>query len=448
MNRSLRYRATVARAFRGVPPVKLVFLGYFTCIVVGWILLSLPVAHQVTGTSALDHLFIATSAVSTTGLATVSPAGSYTLFGELVILLLIQIGGIGYMTMGSFIVLTRGRKLTQSRERMLSSDFAMPKSFALDEFVRGVIVFTVVAEVIGAALLWALFSSAGVENAGYQAIFHSISAFCTAGFSLFDTSLESFAGNVGVNAVISVLALLGAIGFIVAVDGWRVVTGRQKHLTFTSRIILRLTMLLMVAGVGLLFLTEQQALNAAPAQHLLESFFQAMTAMTTVGFNTAPIGAFSQGAMVVMLLLMLVGASPSGTGGGMKTTTLSAVYAVMRSVLRGQTTVTFWRRRVPADRITAATASFAFYVTVLATGIFLLALTEAQTFDLLVFEATSALGTVGLSMGATGDLSPLGKLVIVLLMFAGRLGPLSFGSALFLRDDDSAEVGTEADVVL
>ena len=132
----------------------------------------------------------------------------------------------------------------------------------------------------------------------------------------------------------------------------------------------------------------------------------------------------------------------------MKTTTLSAVYAVMRSVLRGQKTVTFWRRAVPQDRITAATASFAFYVTVLAGGVFLLALTETADFGALVFEATSALGTVGLSMGATGDLSPLGKLAIVLLMFAGRLGPLSFGSALFLRDDDSADDGHEADVVL
>jgi trk system potassium uptake protein TrkH len=410
-------------------------------------LLSLPVAQALPGTSALDHLFTATSAVSTTGLVTVSPSGSYSLFGELVILLLIQIGGIGYMTMGSFIVLARGRSLSASRERLLASDFAMPKTFALNEFIRGVVIFTLVFETLGALALWALFAQAGVPNAGYQAVFHAISAFCTAGFSLFDTSLEAFASNAGVNAVIAALAYLGAIGFIVAVDLWRVGVGRQEGLTFTSRIILRLTLLLTVGGTVGLFLTEQASLSEVPAQRLMESFFQAMTAMTTVGFNTVSIGALSQGAMVLVLLLMIVGASPSGTGGGVKTTTLSAVYAVMRSVLRGQKEVTFWRRRVPADRVTAATASFSFYAVVLASGIFLLTLTEAADFKLLVFEATSALGTVGLSMGITGDLGALGKLVIVLLMFAGRLGPLSFGSALFLHDEDPAEP-EEADVVL
>ena len=298
MKRSLRYRATVARARPGRGPgqARLPRLLHLHRFGVG-VLLSLPPAQAVAGVSALDHLFIATSAVSTTGLATVSPPGTYSLFGELVILLLIQIGGIGYMTLGSFIVLSRGRKLTQSRQRMLASDFAMPKTFALDEFVKGVIVFTVVAEVVGAALLWALFANAGVPNAAYQAVFHSVSAFCTAGFSLFDTSLEAFAGNVGVNAVVSALALLGAVGFIVAVDAWRVAMGRQKHLTFTSRIILRLTLLLVVGGTALLFLTEQGALTDEPAQRLLQSFFQAMTAMSTVGFNTVPIGAFSQGAM-------------------------------------------------------------------------------------------------------------------------------------------------------
>ncbi|MEM1053999.1 MAG: potassium transporter TrkG [Bacteroidota bacterium] len=237
MTRSLRFRAAVERAIHGVAPAKLVLLGYLACVIVGWILLALPFASVDPSATPLDHLFIATSAVSTTGLAMVNPPGTYSLFGELVILGLIQIGGIGYMTIGSFLVLTRGRTLTKSRERLLASDFAMPKEFALTEFVRGVVIFTVTAEVLGAVALWALFANAGVEHALYQAVFHSVSAFCTAGFSLFDTSLEGFAGNAGVNAVVAALAYLGAIGFIVAVDAWRVGVGRQKHLTFTSKII-------------------------------------------------------------------------------------------------------------------------------------------------------------------------------------------------------------------
>ena len=448
MSPRTRFRASVARATRGVQPVRLVLTGYLVCVAVGWVLLSTPAASAVAGVSPLDHLFTATSAVSTTGLATVGTPATYSRFGEIVILILIQIGGIGYMSLGSFIVLSRGRRMSAARQRMLSADFAMPRDFQLDEFIRGVVVFTVVAEVLGVLALWALFVDAGVAEPLYQAVFHSVSAFCTAGFSLFDNSLEDFASNVGVNAVVSILALLGAVGFIVAVDLWRVVAGRQRRLTTTSRIILRLTALLTVVGTLGIYLVEPTEFAPTPALRLLASFFQAMTAMTTVGFNTVPIGGLVPGVLFLTILLMVVGASPSGTGGGLKTTTLSAVFAVARSVLRGQTEVTSHGRRIPTDRVFAAVASFAFYVAVLLGGVFVLTLTEAAPFEALVFEATSALGTVGLSMGITGDLTALGKLAIILMMFAGRLGPLSFGSALFLRDTDAVADGAEADIVL
>ena len=362
-------REAFVRALGGLAPVKVLLFGYLACVVTGWVLLSLPAA-QAPGmaTGALDHLFTAVSAVSTTGLVTVSPSGAYSRFGELVILLFIQIGGIGYMTFGSVVVLARGRALSGARERLLASDFAVPKAFQLSEFVRGVLVFTVAAELAGTLALWALFSKAGVPDAAYQAFFHAISAFCTAGFSLFDTSLEAFRADVGVNAVVAALSYAGAVGFIVVVDAWRVVAGRQAALTFTSRIILRLTLVLTVVGTAGLFLIEPSLGALPPAERLLASFFQSMTAFTTVGFNTMPIGALAQGAMLLVVLLMLIGASPSGTGGGLKTTTLTAVYAVMRSTLRGRSETTFWGRRVPADRVAAATASLAFYGAVLIAG--------------------------------------------------------------------------------
>ena len=439
----------VARAVRAVQPVRLVLAGYLACVVVIWILLALPVAQAAGGVSALDHLFTATSAVSTTGLATVSPPGTYSLFGELVILLAIQVGGIGYMSLGSFIVLSRGRRMSETRSRLFAADVSMPRAFGLDEFVRGIVVYTLAAETLGALALWALFSAAGVDDALYQAVFHAVSAFCTAGFSLFDDSLMGFADNVGVNAVIAALAYLGAVGFIVAVDGWRVVSGRQPALTTTSRIILRLTALLTVGGTVLLFLVDGADLGATPAARWLAAFFQAMTAMTTVGFNTVDVAALSQGALFVTILLMIVGASPSGTGGGLKTTTLSAVFAVARSVLRGEPAVTWRGRRIPTDRVLAAVASLAFYGAVLTAGLLSLTLTESLPFLALAFEAASALGTVGLSMGATGALTPLGKLAVIGLMFAGRLGPLSFGSALFLRESAaSPNLDDEVEVVL
>ena len=445
-----RTGVAVARAVRTVQPVRLILLGYLACIVAAWVLLSLPWAQAVGGVSALDHLFIATSAVSTTGLATVSPPGSYSLFGELVILVAIQVGGVGYMSLGSFIVLSRGRRMSKTRARLFAADLSMPQSFRLDEFVRGIVIYTLAAETLGALALWALFANAGVDGALYQAIFHSVSAFCTAGFSLFDDSLVGFADDVGVNAVVATLAYLGAVGFIVAVDGWRVVSGQQARLTVTSRIILRLTLLLTLLGTLVLFVVDGADLGAAPATRWLAAFFQAMTAMTTVGFNTVDVGGLSQGALFVVILLMIVGASPSGTGGGLKTTTLSAVFAVARSVLRGEREVTWRGRRIPTDRVLAAVASLAFYGAVLTLGLLALTLTESEPFLTLAFEAASALGTVGLSMGATGALTPLGKLAVIALMFAGRLGPLSFGSALFLRDETATapDLDDEVDVVL
>ena len=450
-------RARLARALRETPPVKLVLLGYAACVALGWGALSLPWAQAAASTAgALDHLFIATSAVSTTGLVTVSPSDTYTLLGELAVLALIQIGGIGYMTLGSFIALARGRRPTRTEEEMVESDFAKPQEFGLTEFVRGVIAFAVVVEALGTLALYFVFRAEGIADPGYQAVFHAISAFCTAGFSLFNTSFEAFAENVWLNATIAALSYLGALGFIVAVDVGRLARRRERRITFTSRIILRLTLLLTVAGTAGLYFTEPAIAVFDPAQRLLIAFFQAMTAMTTVGYNTFPTDALSQAPMFLVLLLMIVGAAPSGTGGGIKTTTLAAVYAVVRSVLRGQREVTFWGERLAPERVAAATASFAFYVAMLAAGLFVLTLTETSEFHVLLFEATSALGTVGLSMGATEGLSAAGKLALVVLMFAGRLGPLSFGAALFLSEDgeepneekDEEEDGRAEEVVL
>lgn len=448
--RRLRRRiwVTSGRFVREMAPVQTIFWGYLLCCLAGWLLLSLPIAHDVSGVSALDHLFVATSAISTTGLATISVHEVYSTFGELVILGLIQMGGIGYMTIGSFIILTRGQSLNRVRSQLLSSEFAVPQTFRLDEFIRSVVVFTFTIELIGFTALWIFFSQAGVPDAGYQALFHAISAFCTAGFSLFDAGLVPFANNVGVNIVISALAYLGAIGFIVALDEWRVRVGRQKQLTFTSRIILRMTFWLTVGGTLGIFLTTPRLPNISQSMHLMQSFFQSMTSMTTVGFNTIPIGELAQATMFIVIVLMVIGASPSGTGGGLKTTTLTAVYAIMRSVLQHRQEVRFWGRRVPLERLNVATASLVFYILMLTTGMFVLTLTESHPFQQLVFEAASAIGTVGLSMGITGNLTALGKLTVIVLMFAGRLGPLSFGSALFLSEDDPVEIDEEIEVIV
>lgn len=413
-------------------PVRMVALGYLTYILAGWILLALPLSQAAAPVSALDTLFTAASALSTTGLTTVSTGHGFSLFGQIVILVLIQIGGIGYMTFGSFVVLSRRGGLSERREQIGKVVFSMPEEFRITKFVRSVILFTALVEIAGVVALFAAFRQAGLDHPLWSAVFHSISAFCTAGFGLYDTNFEALRGNVSINVILGILSYLGAIGFIVFVDAWRRLVGKTDRLTLTSRIILVTTAWVSLAGIVLFFVAEPSIQALPPDERLIASAFQVMAAITTVGFNTIPIGQLSQASLFLLIMLMVVGASPSGTGGGLKTTTFSALFGVIRSALLGKDKVTFWRKEIPEDRIRLAIASLGFYVGALILGSYLLALSENLSFEGLLFEAASALGTVGLSTGITAQLTPIGKLILILLMFIGRVGPLTFGVALFL----------------
>ncbi len=444
---SRRVMARLRHALGTVQPAKLLLLGYCSYIAFGWALLSLPIAQE-QGVAALDALFIATSAVSTTGLVTVDPGGNFTFFGEVVILLLIQIGGLGYMTISSFALITIQHRLSRVREKTTRAAFNLPENVQAGLFVRSVIIFTLACEAIGAIALYALFSAQGVENAAWTAIFHAVSAFCTAGFSLFSTSLEAFRADTGIVIVISTLSLLGAMGFLIIVDFWRNLFGRKEYLGFTSKIILRMTLLFLLVGTILFFAIEPALADLPPSERLLVAFFQTMTATTTVGFNTYAISALSLPIIMILFVLMIIGASPAGTGGGLKTTTFGVLVGLVRSSLKGRDEVRFFKRRVPTDKLQTATAALSTYMALLAVAMILLLMTEpAAAFETVMFEAISALGTVGLSMGLTGDLSPLGKLIIIVLMIAGRVGILTFGIALAAHDE-TREEESDNDVVV
>ncbi|MDY8108487.1 potassium transporter TrkG [Fulvimarina sp. 2208YS6-2-32] len=430
--------ADVARRRAG--PAKLLLLGYLAYTIIGWILLSLPAAHEDVAVSALDNLFIAVSAVSTTGLATVDTATSYTFFGELVVLLLIQFGGLGYMTLGSFTFLAIQAKLNRTQEQTARTAFALPKDVAPAFFIRSVVVFTLATEAIGAGFLYLIFRADGLEDALWSAIFHSVSAFCTAGFSLYPDSFVRFADDVAVNVTIAVLSILGSMGFIIVADAYRRIVGRKSHFGFTSKVIFRMTALLIGGGTLLILVAEPSIGALPPYERLMAAFFQAMTASTTVGFNTLAIGGISDAVLIVMLVLMVIGASPSGTGGGMKTTSFAALIALVRSTLKGRDSIRFFKREVHDTQLNLAATTLCTYLGVLCVALYLLFLTETGiAFDVMTFEAVSALGTVGLSMGATGELSPLGKLIIIVLMLIGRLGVFTFGLALAVPDETREE---------
>ncbi len=418
------------KSLRNEPPARLLLYGYASYVFMTWIFLCLPLSWENGPVGFLDNLFIATSAMSTTGLSTVDPGSAYSFFGEFVLLCSFQLGGIGYMTLGSFVVLARRETISPFRESIGRTVFGLPTDFDMKEFLRDVIYFTIAVEAVGAIGLYNAFKVADVPRPLWQAIFHSVSAFCTAGFSLFPNSLENFRGDFFVNLIISVECVLGAAGFLVMSDVWADLTDPRRCLTVTSRIIVRTMAICLLAGWVIFFFMEPSVRSLGLWERTTASWFQSMTAVTTVGFDTYAIGNFHQAALLVFLVLMFIGAAPAGTGGGLKATSVSVAFGVMRAVLRGRKQVTFWDRQIPDYRIYQAFASIGFYLIVYLAGCMVLLAVESHSFADLLFEGASALGTVGLSRGITATLTDAGKWVVTAMMFLGRLGPLAFGLAI------------------
>lgn len=414
-------------------PQQNLFYGFGIYTVLGWLLLCIPFLHKQTA-SMLDSLFLATSAISTTGLVTVSLFDTYNMIGQFIVMVLIQIGGVGYMTFSSFIILSRNQQLTHHHQTILIAEFSMPKGFELKDFLKSIILFTIFAETIGAICFYFTFKIAGVDTgfAIWSSIFHSVSAFCTAGFGLYNDSFESFAGNTSINIIISVLALLGSLGFIVVTDLWYRLKGKTKTITFTTKVIVLVLIVLLILGT-LMFYFNEPSTKATEENRLMTSFFQSMTALTTVGFNTIPIGNLSLPLLMFVIFLMYVGASPSGTGGGLKSTTLTAILAIMWNRFRGNKRVSFLGKTIPIERLYIATTSFIFYTGMIFFVTLLLSFSENFTLTNILFESASALGTVGLSTGITGDLSSVGKLILIFTMFIGRLGVLTFGLSILAK---------------
>ncbi|WP_405251223.1 TrkH family potassium uptake protein [Dokdonia sp. Asnod3-C12] len=419
---------------RGWTPQQNLFYGFLTYVGVGTILLCLPWLQK-TSAPILDHLFTATSAVSTTGLVTMSIFDSYNVGGQFVIMTLFQLGGIGYLTFTTFMLLSTTHKITPWHKSILNTEFTLPVTIKIKDFLKSVILYTVIMEVLGAILFFIAFKTDGMDTgeAIWSSIFHSISAFCTAGFSLFNSGFTDYVDNGLINFTISMLAICGSLGFIVITDVGLWIKNRAHSLSFTTKIVTMGSLILLVFGYLFFYFLEPSISNLSGSARVSAAFFQSMTAMTTVGFNTVDFGSFVLPMLLVTIFLMYIGASPSGTAGGMKITTLTAVFAIMKSRLKGSKNITFLGRRIPYERLYVATSSFIFYTTLIFVGTFILTFSESFDFENILFEVASALGTVGVSTGITGDLSSIGKIVIIILMFIGRLGVLTFGLAIWSK---------------
>lgn len=393
----------------------------------------------------VDALFTAASAICVTGLAVRDIGSEFSGFGQVVILVLIQIGGIGILTFSNFMLyLQTGRMTPRQRQLVHDSLGALPTISAPKLLIR-VIGYAVAIETIGAVVLTLRFlPNHSFPRALWLGIFHSVSAFCNAGLGLFSDNMQAYRSDVVVNIVVMILIVLGGLGFLVLTDlgHWIASSfrGVRHRLLYHTRIVLGTTAFLIVIGaVGILLLESNGTASNGPLmQRVLDSLFLSVTARTA-GFNTVPIGLLTNGTLIVMILLMTVGGSPGSTAGGIKTTTLATMFALVSSRLRNRARVELRKRTIPEETVSIAVITLTGFLIVVTVATLALQVTElsgAQRFEHRgrflehLFEVVSALCTVGLSTGVTPQLSVAGKLVIICCMFMGRLGPLMIANAL------------------
>lgn len=421
---------------------KILFFGYLYYVMFGWGLLCLPISQAI-HTSSLDNLFTATSAVSTTGLATVSIVEHYNLFGQIIIMFLIQIGGIGYMTLGAFVTIALFQKLPSLFKSVCRKNFSLPNqtqgNISTIRFIKISVIYTLIVEAVGALLLYSIFLYNNEENALWSAIFHSVSAFSTAGFGLKSNSFENYYNNVYFNIVLNGLCYLGAIGFIIVVDIWYMIRTPNGHLHFTTKVILKITFWIIMIGTFGIFLFEPSIQHYDNWERLLIALFQVINASTTAGFNSVPLKDFSIGSLMILYIIMMIGASPAGTGGGLKTTSFAVIFALVRSTIKERNSVRFDKREISFETIQFAITNLVLYLVIAFLGLMILSYNEQVKFEALIFEVISALSTVGLSMGITADLSGFGKFILILLMFIGRLGLVTFGLLVASHDETREE---------
>jgi len=422
-------------------PPQMVVIGFLTVILIGTALLSLPQATAEGKRQPLiDALFTATSGVCVTGLVVHDIGRYFSLFGQIVILLLIQIGGLGYMTMATFLFLLIGKTISL-RERLIMQQ-SMPQ-FSLGgvvQFAKYVLKVTLVLELTGATILCLRWMGRySILKSVYLGIFHSISAFCNAGFGLFSDSLMGFRGDTVICLTTIGLIILGGIGYVVLSDIYYLRFRKFPQLSIHSRMVLLVSLSLIVLGAVALFLFESKnplTLAGLPGKEkILVSLFQAVTPRTA-GFSVIDVGGMVQASLFFTILLMFIGASPGGTGGGIKTTTFGVMLATVWATLKGRRDVSLFKHRFPREVINK---SFVLsFLSLFFVAIITMFITSKENYKFIeiLFETMSAFGTVGLSTGITSGLSNLGKALIILTMFVGRLGPLTIGVAMVREGED------------
>jgi trk system potassium uptake protein len=431
-----------------------VFSGFLTVIVFGMLLLKLPVASVSGSIPWIDAFFTATSAVCVTGLIVVDTGSYFTPFGQWVILGLIQIGGMGIMTIAVLFFQWIGRKISLKQRIFVQDQFSHQPRKDIFRLIYSVALLTFSVEALGAISLFFCWKSVmPFRKALYHSVFHSVSAFCNAGFSLNADSMSPFRDNIGVNVTMSLLIILGGLGFPVLYD--LVITFRNRkrrtRLTVQSRTVLVTSVVLIVLGALAFGYLERYSPNAPQSltDRILTAFFQSVTCRTA-GFNTVDIAALRDTTLIIMIFLMFFGASPGSCGGGVKTTTLAIVIAFVISRLKRREHVNLFNKSLPTETVNRSMALIVMAIALIGIILFLILAGDASrdssditghgVFLACLFETVSAFGTVGLSLGITPDLGIWGKIWIIIMMIIGRLGVLTFA---YLITGSGTEKGIE-----
>ncbi|MCR5703268.1 MAG: potassium transporter KtrB [Eubacterium sp.] len=434
---------------------RIIFLGFLSVILIGAIVLSLPICSaDGRGTPFVDSLFTSTTSVCVTGLVTVPTYSHWSAVGKVIILILIQLGGLGVICIATgFLALLR-RRISLASRKVIQESYNLDTSSGMVALVLRVIKTTILIESLGAAALSVRFiPQFGWRRGIIFSIFHSISAFCNAGIDLLgDSSLMSYVGDTYFNVVIMLIIISGGLGFIV---WWeivdlikRIVKGNLapikiwERMTLHSKIVISMTVFLLITGViivmGLEYDNPKSIGNLSLGNKVLASSFQSVT-LRTAGFCTVSQTGFKASTSMLMCIFMLIGGSPVGTAGGIKTTTVAIILIEVVSVIRGKEEAEVFRRRISKENVRTAITVATISVLSAIVAMIVLSETEGASIKVIAYEVFSAIGTVGLSMDFTSSLSVIGKYIIILLMFMGRIGPITLASAFAAKQSRAKE---------
>ena len=432
MNLSFRSLLRRKKTLR-MPPPALLSLYYLAFIVLGGILLWLPISHH--GDIGLgEALFTSTSAVTVTGLVLADTGAAFTGFGQAVIAGLIQLGGLGLMTFAVLLLGALGISIGMPQRLILREDLNQTSLSNLSYIARMILIIAVACEAVGAALLALVFVPEFGWAGLWEAIFHSISAFNNAGFALHPDSLSKWVGNPIINLVIPALFILGGLGFIVVGDVYRARDWRK--LTLHSKLMLVGTTLLITWGSVMFGLLEWGNPETLGSLNVVEKFWASWfqgTTPRTAGFNTINTSGMHDSTSLLTMTLMLVGGGSTSTAGGIKVTTLFVLLLATIAFFRRQTTLHAFGRSLGLDEVMKVLALTTISMLLVLTGVFVMTINHDGQFTDIAFEVTSAFGTVGLSRGITAELDGIGRFIIMMIMFVGRVGPLAIGFFLATR---------------